>query len=112
MTLNGVFAVVNKATAKVICDAGPIIHLEELMTTYERLIQQGEAIGIQKGEAIGIQKVLQRLLRKRFPLDAEQLIPLLSHLSQSQQEELTERILDVADAHEIRRWIQSLPPGN
>jgi predicted nucleic acid-binding protein len=30
MTLNGDFTVVNKATEKVVCDAGPIIHLDEL----------------------------------------------------------------------------------
>jgi predicted transposase/invertase (TIGR01784 family) len=87
---------------------------EEIMTTYEQLIQkgkeigiqQGEAIGIRKGEGIGVWKVLQRLLRKRFPLDAEQLVPLLGRLSLSQQEELTEKILDVTDADEIRQWIQ------
>lgn len=32
--MNGVFAVVNKATAKVICDAGPIIHLDELESVH------------------------------------------------------------------------------
>jgi hypothetical protein len=74
------------------------------MTTYERLIQEGEQRGLQKGGS----RILIRQLSRRFPGNAAQLTPLLDHLSPEQQEELGEKILDASGIEEIREWLESV----
>ena len=97
---------------------------EILMTTYEKLKQEGEKVGLQKGEIIGLQKgrmegekvglqkgasrVLLRLLAKRFPETTDRLLPLLQDLTPEQQDELSEKILDAAGFDEIHAWLKSV----
>ncbi|MBM9537375.1 Rpn family recombination-promoting nuclease/putative transposase [Desulfobulbus alkaliphilus] len=83
-----------------------------IMTTYEKLRQEGELIGLQKGEMLGLQKgasrVLLRLLAKRFPEGTDHLLPLLQELTPEQQDELSEKILDATSLEEIHAWLKSI----
>ncbi|MBM9538603.1 DUF4351 domain-containing protein [Desulfobulbus alkaliphilus] len=95
-----------------------------IMTTYEKLRQEGELIGLQKGrmegEKVGLQKgeilglqkgasrVLLRLLAKRFPEGTDHLLPLLQELTPEQQDELSEKILDATSLEEIHAWLKSI----
>jgi predicted transposase/invertase (TIGR01784 family) len=89
---------------------------EILMTTYEKLKQEGEIIGLQKGrmegEKVGLQKgasrVLLRQLGKRFPEGTDHLLPLLQELTPEQQDELSEKILDATSLEEIHAWLKSI----
>ena len=78
------------------------------MTTYEQLMQEGERKGRLEGEQKGASLVVTRLLLKRFPGDAVQLMPLLNQLSPEQQAELAERILEAHSPGEIREWLDSV----
>ena len=73
---------------------------ELLMTTYERLIQEGELIGANR--------VLTRLLAKRFQQDLGELTPLLKGLSGEREEELIEKILQSGSLQEIIDWLKSV----
>ena len=82
------------------------LDVEEIfITTYEKLKQGGEIIGLQKGEIIGLQKgasrVLIRQLAKRIPEGTDRPLPLLQELTPKQQDELSEKILDATSLEEI-----------
>ncbi|MBM9537377.1 DUF4351 domain-containing protein [Desulfobulbus alkaliphilus] len=83
-----------------------------IMTTYEKLRQEGELIGLQKGRMEGRMegagRVLLRLLAKRFPEGANHLLPLLQELTPEQQDELSEKILDATSLEEIHAWLKSI----
>jgi predicted transposase YdaD len=73
---------------------------ETIMTTYERLIEEG----IQ----IGANRVLIRQLSKRFHSDVTPLTPFLNKLTPEQQEELSEKILEAQSLEEILDWLKSI----
>jgi predicted transposase YdaD len=73
---------------------------ETIMTTYERLIEEG----IQ----IGANRVLVKLLSKRFHSDVAPLTPFLNKLTPEQQEELSEKILEAQSLEEILDWLKSI----
>ncbi|MBM9537381.1 DUF4351 domain-containing protein [Desulfobulbus alkaliphilus] len=87
-----------------------------IMTTYEKLRQEGELIGLQKGRMEGrvegrmegAGRVLLRQLAKRFPEGANHLLPLLQELTPEQQDELSEMILDATSLEEIHAWLKSI----
>ncbi|MBM9537378.1 DUF4351 domain-containing protein [Desulfobulbus alkaliphilus] len=91
-----------------------------IMTTYEKLRQEGELIGLQKGrikgrmegEMLGLQKgasrVLLRQIAKRFSEGTDHLLPLLQELTPEQQDELSEKILDATSLEEIHAWLKSI----
>ncbi|MBM9538599.1 Rpn family recombination-promoting nuclease/putative transposase [Desulfobulbus alkaliphilus] len=95
-----------------------------IMTTYEKLRQEGELIGLQKGRMEGRMegrvegrmegrmegagRVLLRLLAKRFPEGTDHLLPLLQELTPEQQDELSEKILDATSLEEIHAWLKSI----
>jgi hypothetical protein len=68
------------------------------MTTYEQIKQEGR---VEAGAAI-----LARLLVKRFRVDPEPILPLLSGLDFAQVQELSEKILEAENMDEIRRWLE------
>jgi hypothetical protein len=69
---------------------------ELVRTTYEQLVPKGAS------------RVLIRLLSKRLPSDAADLMPLLGQLSPERQDELGERILDARSPEEIREWLKTV----
>ena len=72
---------------------------EFLMTTYEQLKQEGE----QKGASL----VLAKLLSKKFQVDPVDLMPLLSKVTATQQDELIERVLQSPSLQEIIDWLKA-----
>jgi hypothetical protein len=68
---------------------------EAAMTTYEQ-------IKLEAGAAI-----LARQLVKRFRVDPESFLPLLSNLDFVQYEELSEKILEAESMEEIREWLEA-----
>ena len=77
---------------------------DAIITTYEKLKQEGEIIGLQKGA----RRVLLRLPGKRFRKGADHLLPLLQELTTKQQDELSEKILDATSLEEIHAWLKSI----
>jgi hypothetical protein len=73
---------------------------EAAMTTYEQIKQEGR---VEAGAAI-----LARLLAKRFRVDPVPILPLLSSLDFAQVQELSEKILEVENMDEIRRWLETV----
>jgi hypothetical protein len=69
------------------------------MTTYEQIKQEGR---VEAGVAI-----LARQLAKRFRVDPEPILPLLSCLDFAQVQELSEKILEAENMDEIRRWLEA-----
>jgi hypothetical protein len=74
-----------------------------LMTTYEQLRQEGE----QKGRQEGANLVLAQLLAKKFQVDPAELMPLLSKVTATRQEELIERVLQSGSLQEIIDWLKA-----
>ena len=81
------------------------------MTTYEQLKQEGrqegEQIGRQEGRQEGANLVLRQLLSKKFQVVPDDVVPLLSKLSATQQEELIERVLQSPSLQEIIDWLKA-----
>ena len=75
---------------------------ETIMSTYEQLIQEGKELGLQEGA----RRVLLRLLTKRFKDQAQELMSRIDPLSPSQQEELSEMLLDGCSLDEIHDWLK------
>jgi hypothetical protein len=72
------------------------------MTTYEQIKQEGRVEGrVEAGATI-----LARLLAKRFRVDPEPILPLLSSLDFAQVQELSEKVLEAANMDEIRRRLE------
>ena len=88
---------------------------EAIMTTYERLIEEGKQIGLSEGKQIGLSEgkqiasnnLLLRMLSKRFRTDAAFLIPQLSRLTMEQKEELGEILLDAESIEEVLDWLKA-----
>jgi predicted transposase/invertase (TIGR01784 family) len=84
---------------------------EAAMTTYEQIKQEGILEGRQEGILEGKTEagaaLLARLLAKRFHVDPDLCLPMLTGLDFVQYEELSEKILEAQSMEEIEEWLEA-----
>jgi predicted transposase/invertase (TIGR01784 family) len=100
---------------------------EMVMTTYQRLIDEGKELGLQQGKELGLQqgkelgirqgkelgeeqasrRIAARLIARRFGTREPSFHPYLERLDAAKLEELSEKVLEVAGLDELMDWIRS-----
>jgi predicted transposase/invertase (TIGR01784 family) len=80
---------------------------EAAMTTYEQIKQEGKLEGKLEGKTEAGAALLARLLSKRFHLNPESFLPMLSGLDFVQYEELSDKILEAESLEEIQEWLRA-----
>jgi flagellar biosynthesis/type III secretory pathway protein FliH len=87
---------------------------EMVMTTYQRLIDEGKELGIQQGKELGLvegeeqasRRIATRLIARRFGASEPSFHPYLARLNAARLEELSEKVLEAASLDELMDWIR------
>jgi predicted transposase/invertase (TIGR01784 family) len=79
---------------------------EMVMTTYQRLIDEGKELGLVEGEEQASRRIAARLIARRFGASEPSFHLYLERLNAARLEELSEKVLEVAGLDELMDWIR------